>query len=493
MESGTYEAEFPFIYDDVFLKARVKGNTQTLIVLLKDKNTGKILKEKTLACIHTAVINLPIEDFKEKLNAGTLEEEVLNIRSSEKLSEIHLKPREKFEAFKSWVAGIAEAGRNALRLQYEIEKAAKLQYPISKFLLNSLASFKPDFFYDFLDYIERFCIKEGVKHKPCITANLKLIINDLIPKNIQDQNSFQRYLKENNNYEKILRIISLEPDINLFLETDSCNCSRLILTMEEAIELENFPKLFKHKDQEIRYIVASNPMAIKFEEYKIFFKDKNWEIRQKVALNPNAIKFEEYRSFFTDEKLGVRLMAAININAPRLGDYRILFKDKSIAIKSKAAGNPNAVRFEEYKCLFKDSDWRVRKAVAENPNATEFKEYLYLFNDKYYQVKESIAKNPNATKFKQYEKFFTDKNWNIRREAAANPNAPNFKKYKLLIKDRNWQIRMNVAANLNATKFNEYKRLFKDKYWQVRREVANNPNAKAFKEYNLLKKDKRKY
>ncbi len=122
------EARFPFLRDDIFLVAQVNADTgkQTLRMQKIDPATGKVLLEDALECIHAAVCDIPIKQFEEVSNDHRFEERILQIRSSEELKEIRLAPEEKFLAFQSWVAGIAEADLNAFEIQGEIDEAAQL-------------------------------------------------------------------------------------------------------------------------------------------------------------------------------------------------------------------------------------------------------------------------------------------------------------------------------------------------------------------------------
>ncbi|MHA1394778.1 MAG: hypothetical protein ACTSRZ_14840, partial [Promethearchaeota archaeon] len=375
-KSKVYEAEFPFIYNDIFLKAKVIDNKQKLIIYKKDLKNNEIIDKKELNCIHVAVQKLSLEEFKEKINNEDFKKEILNIRSSERLRKIKLSPEERFKAFRSWVAGIAEAGNNAIRLQYDIEHAANLQYPISSFLLKSLCALKKDFFYDFLEYIRRFCIKEGVLHKPCVTANAKLLLDNLFnSSDLQYMNfySFKLWLEKKDNYEKVKQIIDLAPYVEIFLENQKFY---FILSLKEAAKLEGFTNLILKRDFIIQSIIASNPSAPDFDQFKFLIKnDNHFLVRRAVASNPNAVKFKEYKNLFHDDEWEVR---------------------KAIA------ANPNTVKFEEYKNLFYDNKWEVRRAVAANPNAVKFEEYKNLFHDNEWEVRRGIASNPNAVKFEEY-------------------------------------------------------------------------------------------
>ncbi len=182
MTSQLLEAKFPFLRDDIFLIAQVEVDTgkQTLRMQKVDLKTGKILLEDALDCIHAAICDIPASQFAEITNGSDFEERILHIRSSEKLQEINLAPEEKFLAFKSWVAGIAEAGINAFEIQGEIDSAAHLQYPVTNRLLRFLARVDSAFISTYLDYVDRTASHEGVRHRPYLVASLLPILDGLV-------------------------------------------------------------------------------------------------------------------------------------------------------------------------------------------------------------------------------------------------------------------------------------------------------------------------
>ncbi|MHA1339256.1 MAG: hypothetical protein ACTSRZ_07835 [Promethearchaeota archaeon] len=302
------------------------------------------------------------------MNDEDFEEEILEIRSSEKMKKINLSIEERFKAFKSWIAGIAEAGKDAIKLQYQIDKVANLQYPISLLLLKSLCYFDLEFFYNFIEYIRRNCIKEGIMHKACITANARLLLGSLISSQFYSYDYFSGWLKLNNNHEMLLGVIKLNLYIEVFKETDEWI---YVLSIEEVADLKNFRNLFYDENMYIRRAVAQNPNAPNFEEYRILFSDANMYVRAAAAQNPNAPNFEEYKMLFKDKEFDVKKAAALNPNAPKFEEYKILFKDIDWYIRKAVANNLNAPKFEEFKLLLKDITWEVRRVAASNPNATK--------------------------------------------------------------------------------------------------------------------------
>ncbi len=145
-----------------------------------DPGTGRVLLEDALDCIHAAVCDIPINKFNEVSNGEDFEVKILQIRSSEQLKEIHLEPEEKFVAFRSWVAGIAEAGISAFEIQGEIDTAAHLQYPVTNRLLRFLARVDSGFIPMYLDYVDRTASHEGVRHRAYLVASLLPVLEGLV-------------------------------------------------------------------------------------------------------------------------------------------------------------------------------------------------------------------------------------------------------------------------------------------------------------------------
>ncbi len=141
------EAKFRWIRDDVRLIARVdeRDGDQQLVMQHFDPNTGRILLEDAIDCIHVAVCEIPSQEFEETTQKADFEETVLDLQSSEFLREIKLEPEEKFKALSSWVSGIAEAGENSFHIQAEIEAYAQLAYPFTNRLLRFVVQVDPSF------------------------------------------------------------------------------------------------------------------------------------------------------------------------------------------------------------------------------------------------------------------------------------------------------------------------------------------------------------
>ncbi|HMF31982.1 MAG TPA: hypothetical protein VKK79_11230, partial [Candidatus Lokiarchaeia archaeon] len=92
MANNVLEEKFPFLQEGVFLIAQVNAMTgqQRLLMQKVDPRTGQVLIKDAINCIHVAVGNIPTEEFEATADAADFPEDVLRIRSSEKLKEISL-------------------------------------------------------------------------------------------------------------------------------------------------------------------------------------------------------------------------------------------------------------------------------------------------------------------------------------------------------------------------------------------------------------------
>ena len=177
--------KFRFIRDDVFLCPWVDSETgkQKLFIQKINLETNEVEFEDQIDCIHTAVTNISTTEFEDYQNdtddQELLVKKTLDIRSSEKLTEINLTLEEKYFALKSWVASIADSNNEAFKVQSEIERYGHLAFPISNFLMRFMARADQDFLPDYLTKIEHECIYQGVKSESFILASLMPILNAL--------------------------------------------------------------------------------------------------------------------------------------------------------------------------------------------------------------------------------------------------------------------------------------------------------------------------
>ncbi|MCP4762953.1 MAG: leucine-rich repeat domain-containing protein, partial [archaeon] len=181
-----FEAKYNFIREDVFLIARVNAGTgkQELIMQKINPENGEVEIKDSIVCIHTAVMDMSVREFSTLENdtkaQKNLYKKTLNIRWSEDPKTINLTPSEHFKAFKSWVAGIAEAGKDAFDIQDEIDRNLNLMYPIMKFIMRFYTRVDKSFISEYLSKIERECRFEGERHEESLIANLLPILQMLI-------------------------------------------------------------------------------------------------------------------------------------------------------------------------------------------------------------------------------------------------------------------------------------------------------------------------
>src|SRR5271157_3657894 len=178
------EASFSWVRDDLFLVARVDPDTgrQQLVMRQVAPDTGEVLLEDEIDCIHVAITTISPSEFEATAGAPDFQERTLVARSSESLPQVRLSPAEKFKALASWVAGIAEAGDGGWRIEAEIEEYAHLVYPIGNRLLRFLALADPAFLPRYLDLVDRECRHEGMRHAASLRANLLPVV-DVVAKN----------------------------------------------------------------------------------------------------------------------------------------------------------------------------------------------------------------------------------------------------------------------------------------------------------------------
>ena len=144
-------AEFPFL-DNFRLLAEVDRQTgeQKLIVMYVDSR-GRLINVASSGCIDT-VVAIP-----------------------KSVKSIKLSPKDRFISFKSWLAGITEAGLNGFFIQQQIEDLARSTVPISAFLIKFIAKYNFDFVLRYLLTIKRKCTIKGKPHIPSLLANLLFI------------------------------------------------------------------------------------------------------------------------------------------------------------------------------------------------------------------------------------------------------------------------------------------------------------------------------
>ena len=221
--------KFRFIRDDIFLCPWVDTETgkQKLIMQKINLKTNEIEFEDSIDCIHTAIIDISLNQFNEYQNNNETQENLLKktlfIRSSDDFKEINLVPEEKFKALKSWTAGISEAGKDALSIQSNIDSAVGIWVQISSRLLSFMAKIDPNYIYEILRKVEKECKFEGVNHKSSIIANLLPILWSISdPEDMEWEREYKEYKEMKPADRKILSaIIAINPPHELFEKNPS--------------------------------------------------------------------------------------------------------------------------------------------------------------------------------------------------------------------------------------------------------------------------------
>ncbi len=335
-------ANYSFINNNIILSAIVTESGKQYLGMFH-LNNEEIDDKSYINCIHTAVTNIPVNEFEEFNKNDNKSIGRLLVKSSENLKEINLEVTEKFKALKSWVAGIAEFGIESFRIQNDIEGLAKLQYPIARPLMNFAAKHDKKILGEFINYIQKECVHEGINHIPSLIANLELI------KDVENS---------------------------------------LTYVLSAGIPWEAIIEVYDKKS------IASNEYATEFEEYKELFND-GWIIKKSIARNPKAVRLEEYKKLFTDPYWIVRQAVAENPEAVNLEEYEELFKDKNIHVRWGAAGNPNAKKSKGFNNIaIKELIKETYTYLEKNNNITE--------NDK--NLIQSIARNLNNLNPKEFSK-----------------------------------------------------------------------------------------
>lgn len=429
-----FKSCYSFIREDIRLCAVVNKATgkQTLVMQklkksLNDKENPQVEFQDFIECIHTAIIDLPVEEFDEHTRDTEFEKKTLKLRSSEDIKEIDLEPEERFKAFNSWVAGIAEAGLDALRIQSEIEGEAKLIIPISLPIMRFLSKVSLDIMFQYISYLERVCMHEGIQHEASLIANLDPILNFILEKNPDAPES-----------KKILNaIFQINPPLKLFTQDHK---KSELLKNAGAADMSQFPFAFS-EDESIRLKVVLNPRATEFKEFERFLSFKtepNYYIRCIVALNENAVKFSAFKNFLSIDS---------------------------------------------------EPDYRVRKCAANNPKskrfAKEFKNFMSYLTEPISEVRKVVAHRTDVVNQKEFVNFLsykTEPDDNVRKMAARNPAAQKLTEYVNFLSfntEPNHQVRIIAALSHLARQKAEYSKLlseFTEPIPEVR-EAATKENA----------------
>lgn len=432
-----FKACYEFIRSDIRLCAVVnKKDGKQELVMQKLKSSGTPKKKaavefsESLECIHTAVLDISPEDLEHAVSDPDFGEKTLKIRSSENLVEFDLAPEEKFKAFKSWVAGIAEAGLDAFRIQSEIEGEGRLIYPIAHPLMRFLAKIDTKIMFEYIEMIERTCIHEGVRHKASLIANLDPILEILV----QNPNM--------ESYDKILEaIFQIDPPLQLFTEDQN---KLKFLSHPDALNLSEFIEV-PSEAPPVRFAVLDNPKIAESEIIDHFLSygtEPVYYIRRKGATlidSPDNEEFRNFLSFKTEPDYRVRKAAAANTKTTKFQQtIKNFFNYKTEphpSVRKVIAAREDCAKFEEYKNFLSyktEPDPDVRKTAARNRKSLKKPEYKNFLN------------------------FKTEPNFEVRTIAALNRAASNIKEFQnLTSKDHEPNERVRQLARQTRTEIEE--------------------------------------
>jgi hypothetical protein len=486
-----------------------------------------------MECIHTALRKMSTTKFAELRNDPDAQSEFykksLNIK---KVEVIDLCVQEKFIAFNSWVAGIAEAGIDSISIQGEIDQNLA-HVPIAEFLFRFMVKIDDKYLHDFFIKIERECVFEGKIHEPSMIANLRILDDMVVLKKHRKGWIFRPdYLKFV--METYPKYMFIPRPIDEVISRDESVIVRRNLAKHPNTPIlypEEYKLLFFDKDNGVRASIARNPQSIKIfpDLYKRLFNDEDVIVKINIIRNTEAMKrFPElFKTLFLDNSQvedfrGLRYMVkeeiALNEDAPRCfpAEYRNLFTHESYLVRYSLAKNKVAAELfpTEFRSLFK------RYIKLRDLNESNNKNYpqLEYYNDNFYQnlrtaedewrqtfrLGNGLSKNINATDFKEFKLLFSDKYYRIsvfgdelypiRQSVAENPQAPvKFpEEYKKFFSDENRRVLWSITRNSNAEKlfpklYRELKEMLeKSKKSKSKEEVPPKPSEPQFPKYSRI-------
>ena len=362
--------KFRFIRDDVFLCPWVDSKTgeQKLVMQKINLETNEVEFEDFIDCIHTAVTEIHPETFEDFHNDAHVKEFIYNktleIRSSEELTEINLTPEEKFKALTSWVAGIAEAGLNAFKIQGYIDGALGIIYPISSFLMRFLVKIDPDFIHQFLFLIEKECMFEGKAHDASIISNLIPIVEMITlewqyPKKINVQDITEETTKI------VDAILDLNPPINLFNHKDYYpnflfgaspkSILKFLDNIENSDEWIKFLEIFFLN----LFVIKKKLNELEIEKLfkKILRVDLPFRIFEQISIDPNGTTKGFYQLYLYHEHIAIdfikrilknlHILSKTSINKGTLIDSLIHTLDFLDAMKDCWGDNIKSLEYHE--------------------------------------------------------------------------------------------------------------------------------------------------
>ncbi|MCP4760170.1 MAG: leucine-rich repeat domain-containing protein [archaeon] len=367
--------------------------------------TDKVELEDKIECIHTAVVDISFNEFEETIMDDRFEGKIINMISSENLPGIDLEPREKFRAFKSWVAGIAEAGTDAFRIQSDIDNAAKQMYPLAEKILKFMALADPYFIPEFLNKITRECVHEGVRHEACIIANITPLLEMVVfdPAKERHRDGDDWIFNEGDNlyylegYREILSaIFDSEFPLKLFTQNPKYIG---FLRLPDAVKIPNFKEAFSHSNKNVRKSVALNSEAIYFDEFNKLLSYKtesSSEVRQAATRNPNGMKIYEKileKSELPSEEIEALRELSIIIGKPLPKVDRFIWEDNYEKLKRNADQHVGVMIEDKHVrglgLVFQDNDKLTY--LPESIGNLKFLEYLALYRNSLVKIPKTIG------------------------------------------------------------------------------------------------------
>ncbi|GAB4320537.1 MAG: hypothetical protein Kow0069_24520 [Promethearchaeota archaeon] len=387
----------------MFLAAQVDDETgkQKLVMLKVDPATGDVQLRDEVECIHAAVVHVTGEQFaaaaSDPERAAELYRRTLRARSSENLKEVQLSWQEKFAALKSWVAGIAEAGTYAFRLQAEVEKVNSFAFAVAWKLMRFLARVDQNIMLEYVDRVGRECRHEGVLHEACLVANLIPVLDwllldlgrfisesasdDLLQLHVDDLERFRP---------TIAAIFDLHPPLKLFLHHPRY---AVFLKYPEALQVPDFERAFDQEISFVRRVLLLNPEVTKFPRFRQFMSsatEPDPKVRALAAHHPRAADYPEFANFLsiaTENSSNVRMVAARHPGAPdhpEFANFLSVATEPRSKVRKAAAANPGSTNFPQFANFLSaraEPDPKVRAAAAQNPGALSFPQYSRLLSD----------------------------------------------------------------------------------------------------------------
>jgi hypothetical protein len=406
------EAEFDFI-KGFKLKAIINEDDQIIleIIYLKKSRNGRIRKIKSsMACIHTSVNKISIEEYKEYLK----EQDPSLVLDDKTVRERMVLSRDQaFIAHKGWVQEIAESGFDSFILLEDIEKSlSQYMYPISSFLINFILKNDLNLALEFVGYVKDRSIYEGTKSKSFIDVHFTALLNLLISVSHKDYKVIRSIQEDKNKRLLLAEMFKLNPSINVFTEKRSY----LILCFEELKYYDKIEDLFELKNFYIIGHLLMNPLI--HNEYKNFVNkclETNYKYYHQTIAEyctcPKEVK--NFPKLFDSKSNGVRRSLLRNKSTYCMTEFNTLITDIDTDIVKHIILYEDIVSSKEVNLsiIFKDDRWSIIHCISKSELLAKYypDDYVNFIDEtikkinakpidfEYYNVK-SLLKNKEAVK-----------------------------------------------------------------------------------------------